>query len=149
MIEPVIVEVTTKKNPKDAFAFFTGHMHQFWPQNHSIGEGERSDLIVDMHEGGRWYEVCGGKECDWGKVLEFVPGEKILFAWHLNADWEFDPDVYTEVVVEFAPHESGTRVRLTHSKLERFGSNAPKMREALGATGGWQEIIGAFAKIAA
>jgi len=149
MIEPVLVEVTTKKKPQAAFDFFTQQMHQFWPQNHSIGEGERSALIVEMHEGGRWYEVCGGQECDWGKVIELVPGKNILFAWHLNADWEFDPNVYTEVLVEFAPSENGTKVRLTHSKLERFGSNASKMRESLGASGGWPEIIGAFAENAA
>lgn len=147
MIEPVIVKVETKKVPTEAFKFFTERMHQFWPMGHSIGETPRTDLVVELEPDGRWYEVCGEEKCDWGRVLEFTPGERILFAWHLNAEWEFDPETFTEVLVTFSPSSVGTFVTLTHSKLERYGKSAEAVRQSLGAETGWPNIIGAFADI--
>jgi len=147
MIEPVIVDVKTKKTPIDAFEFFTKRMHDFWPMGHSICKEPRTGLVVELKPGGRWYEVCGEQECDWGRVLEFTPGERILFAWHLNAEWEFDPEVYTEVLVTFSATSDGTAVRLTHSKLERYGERAASVRQSLGAETGWPDIIGAFEKL--
>ena len=148
MIEPVIVDVQTKMAPADAFTFFVENMHKFWPEGHSIGTVPRTDLVIELKEGGRWYEICGDQQCDWGKVLSFEPGKSVLFAWHLNADWAFDPDVYTEVLVTFEKAETGTNVRLVHSKLERYGEVAPAIRESLSAATGWPDIMGAYAKAA-
>lgn len=145
MTEPVVVEVNTKKSPIDAYVFFTEKMHRFWPMNHSIGETARTDMVIEMVEGGRWYEICGEQECDWGRVLDFERGKQVRFAWHLNADWVFDPNLFTEVLVEFTAQGDGTIVRLTHSELDKLGERAETLRESLSSDGGWPEIIGAFA----
>lgn len=149
MVDPVIVEVETKKSLEAAFKFFTAHMHKFWPQSHSLGEAQRTDLIVEMRPNGRWYEVCGDKEYHWGRVISFEENKEILFAWHLNAEWVFDPDVFTEVLVEFEQNATGgTTVTLTHRHLERYGDQTDRVRQALSAATGWPDIIGAFAKLA-
>ncbi len=146
MIEPIIIDVTTTKSPHDAFEFFVEQMHQFWPLAHSIGENPRTGLLVELKEGGRWYEVCGEQQCDWGRVLAFNLGKSISFAWHLNAEWEFDPDVFTELLVTFEASGEGCAVRLTHSKLERYGETAETVRASLSAPTGWPDIMGAFAE---
>ena len=149
MIEPVVVENRTKKSPEDAFRFFVEEIHSFWPMGHSIGEEPRTDLIIELKKGGRFYEVCGSTECDWGRVLEFETGESLLLAWHLDAKWEFDPENYTEVLVTFEPEGAGTLVRLEHSKLERYGDAANDVRASLAAATGWPDIMGTFEKRAA
>jgi len=149
MIEPVVVEVNTKKSPQDAFSFFIEKMHLFWPMGHSVGETPRTAMMIEMQEGGRWYEVCGTQECDWGRVLDFIEGEHVRFAWHLNADWMFDPEKYSEVLVSFEASADGTVVKLVHSKLENFGENAAQVRASLASDTGWLDIMSGFEKAAA
>ena len=80
MIEPVVVENRTKKSPEDAFRFFVEEIHSFWPMGHSIGEEPRTDLIIELKKGGRFYEVCGSTECDW--VAYSKSKRENPFYWH-------------------------------------------------------------------
>ncbi|MGJ8527705.1 SRPBCC domain-containing protein [Maritalea sp.] len=148
MIEPIVVDVTTKKSPHEAFQFFVEQMHKFWPLAHSIGDNPRTGLVMELKEGGSWYEVCGEQRCEWGRVLSFVLGKSISLAWHLDAEWNFDPDTYTELLLTFEPSGDGCAVRLTHSELDRYGETAQTVRSDLSAPTGWPDIMGSFAQVA-
>ena len=46
-----------------------------------------------------------GSECDWGTGLVYEPPSRVVLSWHLNGQWEYDPDPShaSEVDVRFIP----------------------------------------------
>ena len=100
---------------------------------------------------GRWYEVGqDGSECDWGKVLVWDPPKRLVLAWQLNADWQYDPSLVTELELTFTPTgPMETRVQLEHRDMERFGDKAASTREALDSPQGWVMHLTRFAAEAA
>jgi hypothetical protein len=52
-----------------AFELFTTRMTEFWPKEHSIGESELAEVVLEPRSGGRWFERgVDGSECQWGRV---------------------------------------------------------------------------------
>lgn len=151
--EPVIrktlhVEVPIEK----AFQVFTERMGKWWPQSHHVGGTLFKDILIDPREGGRWYEInAEGAECIWGKVVTWEPPKKVVLSWHLQPDWSFDGSMAkaSEVALEFvAEGPETTRVEFEHRHLERHGAGWQKMREQVGAEGGWPMILDLFVRTA-
>jgi hypothetical protein len=73
----------------------------------------------------------------------------LLLAWQLNAKFEFDPKLVTEVDVRFtALTANRTRVELEHRLLERLGDTAQAAAERIGSDNGWTAILRTFAAVA-
>jgi uncharacterized protein YndB with AHSA1/START domain len=122
-------------------------MGDWWPAGHSIGASPIKAVVIEPRAGGRWFERGDdGVETAWGRVLEWAPPGRLLLAWQINAAWTYDPDFETELELTFTPLPAGTRVRLEHRNLERFGDSAEKMAASLG--GGWPTIVDGFAVFA-
>jgi len=106
--------------------------------------------VIEPREGGRWYAVSeDGSECDTGKVLVWDPPRKLVLAWQITAQWQYDPEFVTEVHVTFT--EEGpkrTRVDLEHRDLERFAAVAAEHRKMLDSEGGWGQTLRKFAEAA-
>jgi len=71
-----------------------------------------------------------------------------VLAWHLNAEFAFDPDPdrASEVEVTFTDLGDGrTEVVLEHRRLEVFGGVAPMVREQLDGDGGWGGLLATYA----
>jgi uncharacterized protein YndB with AHSA1/START domain len=146
-IAPVIKTVDVRCPPARAFELFTGRMAAWWPATHHIGGASFAAIVIEPLAGGRWFERdAAGVETQWGKVLAWGPPGRVLLAWQLNADWKYDPDLETELEITFAPVGAGTRVRLEHRNLERFGDSAERIAEML--RGGWPTIAEGFASFA-
>jgi uncharacterized protein YndB with AHSA1/START domain len=80
-------------------------------------------------------------------VLAWEPPSRLLLAWQIDAGWRFDPALVTELELTFAPAAGGgTRVRLEHRNLERFGAEAARHAEQL--DGGWPGFLGGYARFA-
>ena len=95
-----------------------------------------------------WYELGqDGSQCQWGKVLAWEPPGRLLLAWQINGQWQFDPSLVTEVEIRFAPDGTGTTIELEHRHLERLGDSADAMAKAF--TGGWSLLLESFATTAA
>ena len=143
---------TVEVSAERAFRVFTEKHGQWWPlATHHIGKTPARTAIIEPAEGGRWYELGeDGSECDWGRVLVWDPPRRLVLAWQLTAEWQFDPSFLTEVEVRFVP-EGGqrTRVEFEHRKLEAYGGVAEKVRESVGSPGGWPAILDLFAAKAA
>ncbi len=147
-IAPIVQTVQVKAAPARAFELFAKHMEQWWPKGGTIGAAPHVAIIMEPRAGGRWFERdAEGRETPWGKVLAWEPPSRLLLAWQINAQWKYQPDFETELELTFAPAEGGgTKVRLEHRNLERFGADAPRIAEML--RGGWPTRVAGFARYA-
>lgn len=146
---PVRRSVTVKAAQARAFQVFTDGFGRWWPRSHHIGKAAMTSGVIEPRVGGRWYEIGeDGSQCDWGKVLVWEPPQRLVLAWQLTAQWQFDPGFVTEVEVRFTSEGETTRVDLEHRHLERFGVDAEKVRTSIDSPKGWPDILRQFAEAA-
>jgi uncharacterized protein YndB with AHSA1/START domain len=145
-IAPVRKQLVVKASQSRAFAVFTAEMSRWWPATHSILKSPLKECIVEPRVGGRWYTVGeDGSSCQTGYVIAWQPPQALVLAWQINADWQFDPDLVTEVEVKFiAEGADVTRIELEHRNLERMGAKAAEARNAVDSPGGWGAILEPF-----
>ena len=145
-IAPVRKQLVVKVSQSRAFAVFTTRMSQWWPPTHSILKSPLKECIVEPRVGGRWYTVGeDGSSCQTGYVIAWQPPQSLVLAWQINAEFQYDPELLTEVEVKFIAESANlTRIELEHRYLERMGSNAPDARCAVDGPGGWGAILEAF-----
>ncbi len=146
-IAPVVASVSVTAPPARAFGLFTSGMERWWPVGKTIGQKPHVRIVLEPRPGGRWFEVdADGAETPWGEVMEWDPPGRVLLAWKLDRDFRFDADLTTEVEITFSPEGAGTRVRLEHRNLDRFGSDAARIAGLLG--GGWPTILADYVQSA-
>lgn len=150
MVSSVQKEIVVEASPERAFRVFTEHFDSWWPRAHHIGKADLKAAIMEGKPNGRWYEVdVDGTECDWGYVMVWEPPHRLVLAWQLDGQWEYDPSLVTEVEVTFTPvGAAGTRVELEHRYLERFGELEPAARQGLESPEGWGGLLQMFADAA-
>jgi uncharacterized protein YndB with AHSA1/START domain len=147
---PVHRSVQVKLPAARAFEIFTAGMGRWWLPSHKIGKTAFKDVIVESRAGGRWFERGeDGAECDWGKVLVWQPPSRLVLAWQIDANWTYQPDLVTEVEIRFVEQAGGTRVELEHRGLEKYGSEAERVRAIYDSAGGWTGLLESFTKKAA
>ncbi len=146
-IAPVISTVDVKTAPPRAFDLFTSRMGEWWGGK-TIGARPHVAIIVEPQAGGRWFERdADGGETEWGKVLAWEPPSRLLLGWQLDSAFRYDPDVSTEVELSFTPlADGGTRVRLEHRNLERYGADAERVAQSVGD--GWPKVLAGFKRLA-
>jgi hypothetical protein len=140
------VEVPIEK----AFQIFTERMGAWWPATHHVGNIPFKNVLIEPRAGGRWYEInVEGMEGEWGSVAAWEPPNKVVLYWHLQPNFQFDPDVSkaSEVVLEFVREGAEkTRVEFEHRHLERHGEGWQKMGEQV--DGGWNTVLAEYVKAA-
>lgn len=135
-----------------AWRVFTERMRTWWPlAYYKIGKANAIDAVIEPHVGGRWYERGeDGSTCQWGSVLAWEPPLRLLLSWDINADWQFDAALKTEIEVRFiADGQDRTRVELEHRHLDRYGTRRDEMRRIFDTEGDWGKLLEAFARTAA
>jgi uncharacterized protein YndB with AHSA1/START domain len=127
-----------------AFDIFANRMGQWWHKEHSIArETTQADVVIEPKARGRWYEVgADGSEHDWGRVLAYEPPNRLLLAWQLTREFQYDPNFETTVEVRFEERDGLTLVEFEHRDLERMGADAVQLLE--GMDGGWAMLLGLF-----
>ncbi|HZS22135.1 MAG TPA: SRPBCC domain-containing protein [Mycobacterium sp.] len=79
--------VSVPLSPERAFDLFTARMTEFWPKEHSIGSSAIAQVVIEPRVGGRWYERgVDGTECDWGRVGQWQPPNKVVLLWQIGGD---------------------------------------------------------------
>jgi len=143
--------ITVEAPIEHAFSVFTEGFDSWWPRGHHIGEADLAEAVMEAREGGRFYEKSvDGSECEWGRVLAWDPPNRVVLAWQLTAEWQYDPDFLTEVEVRFTADGPGrTQVELEHRNLERYGEDMEKVRAAVGSDDGWGGQLRTYAQAAA
>lgn len=135
-----------------AWRVFTEKMGTWWPLAHyKIGKAAAVDAVMEPRVGGRWYERGeDGSTCEWGTVLAWEPGARLVLSWDITADWQYDPALKTEIEVRFIPEgDEATRVELEHRHLDRYGARREEMRRIFNTEGDWGRLLQSFADAAA
>ena len=147
---PVKKTLVVAATPQKAFDVFTAGFDRWWPRTHSIGESPLKTAVLEGRHGGRWYGLLeNGREAEWGDVLAWEPPHRLLLAWRIGADWQYDPQLLTEVEVVFTPEGEGTRVNFEHRLLENMGAEGEGARASFDSEGGWTGLLQMFAAEAA
>jgi len=151
-VEPVVRSVRVAASPARAFEVFTSNIGRWWIPTHSIlaSKSPQASVTIEPRVGGRWFERGeDGSECDWGHVMVWEAPRRLVLAWQLDAQWDFDPALVTEVEVRFdAEPSGGTTVTLEHRCLERYGAGAESARTGLASEGGWSGLLERFRQLA-
>lgn len=131
-----------------AFRVLTQRMGSWWPASHHIGKTPFAEIVVEPHAGGRWFERdANGAECGWGTVLVWDPPKQLLLSWHLQPDWQYNPDLSraSEVSFQFiAEGPEATRLEFEHRHIERHGEGWEKLRAGVDSPGGWTGVLVEF-----
>ena len=127
-----------------AFEVFATRIGEWWHKEHSIArETTQAHVVIEPRAGGRWYEVgADGSEHLWGRVLAYDPPRRLLLAWQLTREFQYDPEFETTVEVRFEERDGMTIVEFEHRDLERMGADAVQLLE--GMDGGWAMLLGLF-----
>jgi uncharacterized protein YndB with AHSA1/START domain len=141
-------EIIVNASQEHAFKVFTESFDSWWPRVQHRGKPPLKEFVLEPHIGGRWYEIYeDDSECDWGRVIDWEPPARFALTWQITEEYEFDPNLRTEVEVTFmslgAHH---TRVVLEHKYLDRFGENAVKIKQDKDV--GWSMIMPLYAAAA-
>ena len=148
-VEPVLKSIRVQAKPARAFEVFTAKMARWWLPTHTINPTKSpiAAIVIEPRPGGRWYERgADGSECEWGRVLVWQPPTRVVLAWQINAQWEYDASLVTEVEVRFtALPAGGTEVTLEHRLLERHGDAAAAVRDAINSPSGWSGLLERYA----
>ena len=146
-IAPIRRTIEVAVPPDRAFTLFTERMHDWWPTEHSISDDPRAAVVMEPQIDGWWGEIGErGTRTQWGKVLAWAPPARLLLAWQINAQWQYDPGLITELELRFATAGHNTLVTLEHRNLERFGESAAEMAEIL--RNGWPGVVDRFGDFA-
>ncbi len=144
---PVRKQVRVKLGPDAAFDLFATRMDAWWPRDKTVNpETQLALVVLEPFAGGRWFERgVNGAECEWGRVLVWEPGRRLVLDWQLSANYAYDPELHTEVEVTFTAESGGTVVDLEHRNIENFGPRHAEMRAGIDSEGGWTGIMADFA----
>jgi uncharacterized protein YndB with AHSA1/START domain len=80
--------------------------------------------------------------------MVWEPPRRLVLAWQINGQWQYDPEFVTEVEVRFsedAGNPQSTQVELEHRNLNRYGEEAEQLRATFDSPQGWAGELARFA----
>jgi uncharacterized protein YndB with AHSA1/START domain len=147
VIEPIRKDFLVAASQETAFKVFTEQIDTWWPYTHHVGTSNMSETVLEPRLDGRWYSKHeDGSEANVGHVLAWDPYALLVLAWQVNGDFKFDPDLISEVEVQFiAESPKQTRVRFEHRDLEKLGGGT-KIIDSMDE--GWGMILNLYKNVA-
>jgi len=121
-MQSIVKEVTVAAPQETAFNVFTRKMGLWWPKSHHVGSCPMTETILESGTNGRWYSKHeDGSEVNIGYVRTWDPFDQVVIIWQINGDFKVDPDLISEIEVQFIPEgPATTRVRLEHRDLDKL-----------------------------
>jgi uncharacterized protein YndB with AHSA1/START domain len=147
-IEPVTTSVVAPLPLVRAFERFARELNAWWPREYTWSQDVLHEIGIERRACGLCYEIGPhGYRCDWGRVLDWAPPERLRLAWQISPRREPvpDPERSSTVTVTFAsdgPHR--TLVTLLHEHFERHGPDGAEYRAAMASAQGWPTILERF-----
>jgi uncharacterized protein YndB with AHSA1/START domain len=143
MIPNIRKELLVAAPQQTCFVVFTQKMDAWWPKTHHVGKCPMIEMLLEPAQGGRWYSKHeDGSEVTVGHVLTWNPYDLLVLNWQIDANFQCDPGIVSEVEVQFiAEGPKSTRVRMEHKNLDRLGQGA-KAIESM--DDGWGMILNLY-----
>jgi len=138
----VTASVEVAVDPATAFAIFTDEIGRWWrPGPINWYDSARAiDIRFEPGLGGRWLEIyddAGADVLEIGRITVWEPGVRLVLLYR-DGGYALDG---TEVEVQFAPIQGGTRVTIEHRGWEKLAAElAAEKRET--KRWGWAGILG-------
>ncbi|HET8655108.1 MAG TPA: SRPBCC family protein [Longimicrobiaceae bacterium] len=131
--------------PDEAFRVFTQDFSRWWPAEYTWSGPVLQWIGLEPHPGGACFERGPhGFRCDFGRVLQWHPSERLVLSWQISPSRtpEPDPERASEIEMCFLAEETqGTRVEFEHRGFSRHGSGAEAYRAAMASAQGWDYIL--------
>jgi uncharacterized protein YndB with AHSA1/START domain len=107
---PITHERTLRCDAAHAFVTYAGRIGEWWDPRNTANADTLQAITIEPHVGGRVYATHSDMgEHDWGEVISWEPGRRLVHTFTLAQD----PRHPSEVVVEFVP-AGGCTVRFAH-----------------------------------
>ncbi len=142
-------EVVCRIPREKAFHRFVNEFREWWPKAYTWSGDQLWQITINDRSGGLCTELGPNDfRCDWGTVTSCVPGKELVLKWQIGPNREPvpDPEKASEVRVEFAKYEEGTRLRLTHTDFDRHGDGGEAYFEMMNSEKGWEYILECYQK---
>ncbi len=134
-LPPVARQLTVERPGAEAFAAFAEQIGQWWPSDFTASGENLADVTIEPKEGGRVYETNNqGKEYDWGSVLTYEPGQRVVLSWTLGLDGGSP----TEVEAVFTGDDERCEVAFEH---RGFDADQEMDRMKFDDEGGWNVVL--------
>jgi uncharacterized protein YndB with AHSA1/START domain len=147
--EPVRRSVRVRATAARAFEVFANEIDTWWPAMYHIGSSSPKKVVVEGREGGSIYtEQEDGTNSPWAKVLSWEPPHRLVFAWQVSPEFQYEPELSknSEVEVSFLSVANGiTEVKLEHRDFNRHGDGHEGVRAMVDAEDGWGALLSLFA----
>jgi uncharacterized protein YndB with AHSA1/START domain len=147
--EPVRRSVRVRATRARAFEVFANEINAWWPATYHIGSSPQKKVVVEGREGGSIYtEQEDGINSPWAKVLSWDPPHRLVFAWQVSPEYQYEPELAksSEVEVSFTSVADGiTEVKLEHRGFDRHGAGHEGVRAMVDAEDGWDALLSLFA----
>jgi len=139
-------EVIVHASQETAFKVFTQKIDAWWPKTHHVGKCPMVESVLEQKTGGRWFSRHeDGSEVENGHVLSWNPYAKVILAWQINGNFQYDPSLISEVEVNFVKEgPKQTRVTLEQRDLDKLGGGS-KVIESMDE--GWGMILNLYKKV--
>jgi hypothetical protein len=146
-IDSIQKELLVGASQATAFNVFTSKMDLWWPRTHHIGKSPMTELILESGVNGRWYSKHeDGSEVNIGYVMQWQPNDLLVLCWQVNGNFQYDPELVTEIEVQFiAEGPDTTKVKMEHKNMNRLGSGGKTMESM---DEGWGYILEMYKKSA-
>lgn len=144
----VLVSVASQR----AFTVFVDQLGQWWPKEYTWSSAGLAEIGMEGRADGKCYEIGPhGFRYDWGRILTYVPPERLEFTWQIgpNRVPEPDPEKSSVVNVTFREGDSDntTLVTLVHDRFERHGDAGDVYCEGMASDAGWPYMLGRYADL--
>jgi uncharacterized protein YndB with AHSA1/START domain len=145
-IDTIKKELLVEASQATAFKVFSEQMDLWWPRTHHIGKSPMTEQVLEPGPNGRWFSRHeDGSEANIGHVLQWEPYDLLVLAWKINGDFQYDPELLTEVEVQFIPQgPKATTIKFEHKNLNRLtGAKAVESMDK-----GWGDILELYKNVA-
>lgn len=139
LIKPLRITFDVECSPDHAFETWTRKATAWWPPQHTVSHEPGATIVFEPRAGGRIFErTPGGREIEWGEVVEWDPPRRLRYLWHIATD----PAHATDVSIAFNTAPKGTRIEIEHGGWERLGEIGEAWRNTNRA--GWDGVLPAY-----
>lgn len=141
------VSVLIKKDVPNAFNSFVNQFGKWWPSAYTWSQGQLASISLGNKTGDLCTEIGpNGFRCDWGTITNYQENKSISFKWQISPKREPipQPDLASEVTVEFQQKEASTEIRLIHDDFDKHGESGVEYCQMMASEYGWPYILQLF-----